>query len=682
MNAAQIWNNVVAYALQIGIVVAAGAIVPTVLRMRTPRAKLLLLWQGLIAACIVLPWVQPWREEVVSVSNISALAAIEPAAATWNGGSVAVIPNTPAIPFYRRIPATEVVLYVLVAGTLIRLIWLMTGLLRLAGYRQRGQQLTSDSVFRIASPASARWLVSAEIQSPVTFGWRDPVILLPMRFTALQYELREAILCHELVHVERRDWVFTLAEEIVRAVFWFHPAIWWVLGEIQLAREQTVDEAVVEITHSRGQYVDALLAMASSATGMSTEADPLDLAPAPLFLRRRHLKRRVFDLLQEVRMAPFSKVRLVLSQAVAAAAIVTACWMVSESFPLSAAPQLIADSDGVVINTGGAKLLHRTPVSYPAEALEKGIQGTVSVQAAIGTDGELSDETVVRCPPELCDAATDSLPNWRFDARQGKTKSIISIDFVRPAGASAPHEASDGYPLLAQVIMPVPPGLTASTTLAQAPGLATATFLARTEMLNGVYMSSAPATASSTFGQKLAEVRISGLSDSAASQLRSRIPAQAGDIWTASMANVVTQVVNGFQPNLEVEMVHNPGASSQWTLWIGPAVPPSGSLTGVPSLPAGVYLAGNGVKPPTLIRKMDPAYAGNAASGGISGTVALTVDIGADGTPGNIQVIAPLNPDLDRSAADALAKWRFGPGSMNGTPVSVRALVNMSFRTL
>ena len=84
----------------------------------------------------------------------------------------------------------------------------------------------------------------------------------------------------------RRDWLFTVAEELVRAVFWFHPAIWWLLGEIQLAREQAVDRRVIEITQSRDPYMDALLAMAGARP-------QLDLAPAPLFLRKRHLKQRV-----------------------------------------------------------------------------------------------------------------------------------------------------------------------------------------------------------------------------------------------------------------------------------------------------------------------------------------------------------------------------------------------------
>ena len=95
---------------------------------------------------------------------------------------------------------------------------------------------------------AAEFRICDDVSSPVTFGWRRPVVLLPARFPELDRRMQDAILCHELLHVERRDWLFTLAEELVRAVFWFHPAIWWLLGEIQLAREQAVDREVIERT--------------------------------------------------------------------------------------------------------------------------------------------------------------------------------------------------------------------------------------------------------------------------------------------------------------------------------------------------------------------------------------------------------------------------------------------------
>jgi hypothetical protein len=140
----------------------------------------------------------------------------------------------------------------------------------------------------------AALLVSDDIASPVTFGWRKPVVLLPAHFPELDARVQDAILCHEIMHVRRGDWLFTVAEEMVRAIFWFHPAIWWLLGEIGLAREQEVDRLAIEITHEREHYMDALLAIAGAGA-------QLDLAPAPLFLRKRHLRHRVILILQEAR---------------------------------------------------------------------------------------------------------------------------------------------------------------------------------------------------------------------------------------------------------------------------------------------------------------------------------------------------------------------------------------------
>ena len=134
-------------------------------------------------------------------------------------------------------------------------------------------------------------------------------------------------------------------------VFWFHPAIWWLLGEIGLAREQEVDRQVVELTKSRDGYVDALLAIAGATPR-------LDLAPAPLFLRKRHLKQRVVSIMKEVRM---SKTRSFSALAAGLGILAAACWLVTATFPLAAAPQSVADFPGVTVDTGGS-VLHRTAV--------------------------------------------------------------------------------------------------------------------------------------------------------------------------------------------------------------------------------------------------------------------------------------------------------------------------------
>ena len=286
MNLQLIWDNLVAYSLQIGLLVGLAAFIPTALRLRLPAVKLAY-WQILLAACLLLPAVRPWKRVVLTLTTY--------------------VPTQIAAPVTRQPPVApglspaEIALFLLGAGMLVRLVWLASGFWRLARLRRHSRPLRPVSSWGV----EADLRISDAISSPVTFGFLRPAVLLPGNFPELDLPVQEAILCHEIIHVRRHDWLFTLVEELVRSVFWFHPAIWWLLGEIGLAREQVVDRAVVELTRSRDEYLDALLAIAGAKP-------QLDLAPAPLFLRKRHLKQRVVSIMKEVQM---SKTRSISSLA-------------------------------------------------------------------------------------------------------------------------------------------------------------------------------------------------------------------------------------------------------------------------------------------------------------------------------------------------------------------------------
>lgn len=305
MSGGLLWNNFIAYCLQVGLLTGAAGWLPAALRMRSPKARLLF-WQALLAACLLIPLLQPWRSEVVTATvqvstGATILAAPAVARRSWH------------------VSPAEVALAILMAGCLARLGLLATGFWRLRRYRRNSIPLEPAPAWAV----EADLRLSNEVASPVTFGLRKPVVLLPANFPEFDAGLQDAILCHEIMHVRRRDWLAMLGEELVRAGLWFHPAIWWLLGEIQLAREQTVDRAVIGMTKAREQYVDALLTVAGAAL-------QLDLAPALLFLRKRHLKYRVVSILKETRM---SKTRTVSTLAAGLAILAGACWFVTAAFP-------------------------------------------------------------------------------------------------------------------------------------------------------------------------------------------------------------------------------------------------------------------------------------------------------------------------------------------------------------
>lgn len=125
------------------------------------------------------------------------------------------------------------------------------------------------------------------------------------------------------------------------------------------------------------------------------------------------------------------------------------------------------------------------------------------------------------------------------------------------------------------------------------------------------------------------------------------------------------------------------------TLVASPASAPSAPARSSPAprydpgpLPPGVYRVGNGVTSPKLISKVEPTYTQEARAARIEGTVALRIEVDAEGVPQNIIVLQTLDPGLDQSAIDSVSMWRFRPGMKGGNPVTVVANVEVNFRLL
>ena len=381
-------HNLLAWSLEIALLVAIADLAARALRLRVPGARLLY-WQAVLIASLLLPLVGPWKHPSAPEGSVSAITILQSTAA----------------PAHRTFPLEASIGVLLLAGILARAVWLAVGFRRLRRYRRQSQPFDSRQGAVLA--------LSDHVSSPVTFGLFHPVVLLPSGFRELAPAVQEAILRHELLHVSRRDWLFTLAEEMVRAAFWFHPAIWWLLAEIGLAREQEVDRQVVGATQAREQYVDALLVIASGGL----EAD---VAPASQFLRKRHLKQRVLSILKEVRM---SKARLVSSLAAALGVLIAGCWLATSTFPLSAAPQAVADtSDGNAIHL------------FAPPGVRLSTPSTVIVEAKVGDGGSVVDAQVLAGIDALRKPALQMVLNAHRPATEAGRTEQISVVFEPEAG--------------------------------------------------------------------------------------------------------------------------------------------------------------------------------------------------------------------------------------------------------
>jgi hypothetical protein len=76
--------------------------------------------------------------------------------------------------------------------------------------------------------------------------------------TGLPREHVEALLAHELAHVKRHDYLFNVAQSIAEALLFYHPAVWWVSGQIRAERELCCDDAAIAACGDVLTYARAL----------------------------------------------------------------------------------------------------------------------------------------------------------------------------------------------------------------------------------------------------------------------------------------------------------------------------------------------------------------------------------------------------------------------------------------
>jgi TonB family protein len=437
-------RDLLAYSAQIAAVVATGLAMARLLRLATPRVELAFA-QGLLVLVLALPWLQPWAPTGEARGHLTVTVA------TGMDEQASAIPDPLAA-----------LAACLALGTLWRAGLLVRGVWRLRRYRRLSRPLDASLVVSEAWQrvgVRACVAMSDEVVVPAAFGLRRPVVLVPPQFTSLDPAAQRAVLCHELLHVRRRDWLQMLGEELVGALLWFHPAVWWLLARIRLAREQVVDREAVGLTRDRRVYLETLVGLARLPGAVPVAA--------PLFLTESHLRRRVDVLLKEVTM---SKRRVGAGLAASVVGVALAGVLVARVFPLERPPEDAATvsvehgvaggiaggvsrgvAGGVAGGVGGGvegvsggvasakpaaekksaerKVIHKPDPVYPAQAKKKGIEGVVLLDVLITAAGDVEDVKVTKGARELAEPATSAVRQWKYEPGPHDTRATLTIHY-------------------------------------------------------------------------------------------------------------------------------------------------------------------------------------------------------------------------------------------------------------
>ncbi|MCX6543916.1 MAG: M56 family metallopeptidase [Acidobacteria bacterium] len=614
--------NLLAWAVQVTAIVAAGGLLLVWLRVREPGARLIFL-RTLLLVCVALPLLQPWA--VAPAGSLASVDARPPAAASSPVDARAELPSVAISGYTAAGPAPSssapwrpIAIGVLAIGVVCRTGWLGLGLISLMRLRRSSKALEPQpaavGVAESVVGATASFRVSPRVQRPVTFGLRQPVVLVPDGFLEYAPAEQSAIACHELLHVRRRDWLRALAEEFVCAVLWFHPAIWWLTDQIHLTAEQVIDREVVRLIGDRRSYLHALLRLA--ATGPA----PM-LQPAALFLKHGHLRQRVAMLIKET---PMSRFRLAASFAVVLILLACGGWLIVQAFPLWA--------DGAQPPVVGEVQAYSAPATTPA-ALKR---------------------------PDAPSASATAKP-------QSKPTAGPNSQAPRPGMMTGP--AGPAWPeitRLGTVIYP-PDALEAGWS-------GTVTVAAGIDASGNVI--TAQATSFAIHANKIA-FEAKSRADGMAARLFDPFRDAALEAVRQTKFKPLGRAFANFTIGCEFD-------SDRATARLVPGLPPS-QQTGTMNeqhqwaeIPPNAVRVGGHIAPPKKLKDVKPVYPAVALNARVQGVVIVEAVIGEEGRVSTVRVLRSI-PLLDQAALDAVRQWEFVPTLLNGAPIPVIATMTVNF---
>ena len=125
------------------------------------------------------------------------------------------------------------------------------------------QRLCDRLSVQLGVKRSVRIVVDEREYGPLVTGWFRPQVVLPACLVESNDEINLRMsIAHELVHLRRWDTAYSVLQCVARAVWWFHPGVWWTSRLIDQAAERCCDEEVISALQCKPtRYAQCLVAI-------------------------------------------------------------------------------------------------------------------------------------------------------------------------------------------------------------------------------------------------------------------------------------------------------------------------------------------------------------------------------------------------------------------------------------
>ena len=308
-----------AIVLRTSAVLLAGLALRAVLSARSAAVRHAVLVATLLGAAAVVPIslvTPPWMKLRLMTITIPAPAKHRPATARAVGpasapetatASAAVATATTPAPAVTTTPAetretvaVSAAALVWACGSLVALGLLAAAIIRLSRVAARASRVTDDRWLRAARSVAEDYRLRREpvllvAESPfvlATWGVRPARVLLPPDAHEWTGERIHAVLCHELAHVARADWLVQIGAQIVVSALWWNPLAWIACRHLRRDSEQACDNAVLGRGIGPADYAGHLVALARLGRARWSP-----FMPAVPMARRSAFERRISAML-------------------------------------------------------------------------------------------------------------------------------------------------------------------------------------------------------------------------------------------------------------------------------------------------------------------------------------------------------------------------------------------------
>jgi beta-lactamase regulating signal transducer with metallopeptidase domain len=308
--------------VKVSALLAVATVVQAARHRRSSAATRHLVWTLAVASVLLLPLlslVLPAWPIAVHVTPVS-VADRAVAAGTNNDPSGSVRLPAPdegsaLLPAHVTTPPSwpRAIAAIYAAGVLVVFLYLFVHRQRVRRFAREAIDLDDPAWTRLLHKSAAdigvhrvvRLLRSRECSMPMAVGTLAPAVLVPAIADTWAEDRRRAVMLHELAHVARCDCLTQSLAFTACALYWFHPAVWWVARRLRIERELACDDRVIAAGAGEREYASHLLEIAYSLGRYRAPALAVTMA------RPRQLEGRLLAVLDTARnrVVPSARVR-------------------------------------------------------------------------------------------------------------------------------------------------------------------------------------------------------------------------------------------------------------------------------------------------------------------------------------------------------------------------------------